>query len=318
MGDKRWWDRARLWRLYFLGDEEGFFDPCFGLAVALQAVNVSRDHAALRPVHPLLPRWVRLWKYIGPPPQLKKGEEKEGQKDESAGGARPMPRKDWTTQWWAEQQAAREELQTACPLSGPTEDAFHTTIPPQLTKLARNSGGAVDAPRMWTTLLCTHFLRSKHEHILVREPDHITDSGSTLLDSAEAWLQLQRDAHPPLNEAFEELDRLAEDQFRAWDTRHDALLGLLQREDQRGGTGKRTRGRQTQYVFTRLLHAARMGHEALSVFLGACGRADLNVLFTCKGGSCGRRSLTRAFPVPRQVRRMTPFRGSTEQRFSSQ
>jgi hypothetical protein len=36
-----WFDRARLWRVIFLANEEGWFDPSQGLAFSLQAVCAS-------------------------------------------------------------------------------------------------------------------------------------------------------------------------------------------------------------------------------------------------------------------------------------
>lgn len=64
---------------------------------------------------------------------------------------------------------------------------------------------------------------------------------------------------------------LAREQFHVWDSRHDALLELLQEHDHSGlGEGGRgVGGRHLHYALTRLLRALRFGHETLSVVLGA-------------------------------------------------
>lgn len=273
-----------MWRISFLLDEAGYWDPCPGLAVALQAARgVRGEDVAKRPLHPLLPRWIAREQYIGPAPdadpagQAAAAAERKGGRAGGSGGKaaakeeelRPMPQRGWVAQWQRERAAARAALATACPLSGPSVDAIAESIPALLLGLAARSRGAVNAPRVWTTLLCCSFLTSRHEHLLAQEPDHVTESGTTLMDSANAWLAKQCAASAELEDAMEELRALAKDQQRAWDVRHDMLLGLLQGEEQKRSHGARLgRGRHAQFAATRVVRALQQGHETLSLFLG--------------------------------------------------
>lgn len=138
--------------------------------MALQAVPVPRESAALRPLHKWAPRWPVRWTYIGlPPPPPAPARGARGEKQQQQGfAARPLPRRDWRAQFESEQAAVREELRTACPLSEPSVEAFEMTLPKELLLLGKVGGGAVDPLRLWTTFLCRGFLKSKPEHFLVQ------------------------------------------------------------------------------------------------------------------------------------------------------
>lgn len=104
-----------------------------------------------------------------------------------------------------------------------------------------------------------------------QEPSAAHPSGVTLLDRAEGWIAALCAAHPPLRDCVEDIEELAREQFHVWDSRHEAVLALLQEHDHDGaGEGQRGfGGRHGHFVATRVLRAIRVGHESLSVFLGA-------------------------------------------------
>lgn len=132
--------------------------------MALQAVPITRNAAAQRPLSPALPQWlgkrIRKWTYVGRASASKSGDtslEKVTQAngDSLAGLMR------------AEQAAVAVELRNACPFTSPTVEAFVSTTPTKLLMLAARSAGTVDPARLWTTLLCMAFLRLQKEHFLV-------------------------------------------------------------------------------------------------------------------------------------------------------
>lgn len=150
------WDRARLWRVYFLNDVRGFWEPSAGLALALQAVRAPRENIARRPLASWAPRFPTVWRYIGNPPKGLTAEEHQA-----------LPRAGWREKWAREAAGVREELRTACPLSEPSVEAFEWSQPEQLKELAGGSQGLVTAERLWTTLLCRAWLQDQQEHFLV-------------------------------------------------------------------------------------------------------------------------------------------------------
>lgn len=135
-------------------------DPSPGLAVALQAVPVSRASAALRPIHPRLPAWLasrlQRWTYVGPPTAS------------GGGGGNKGGLESPSSQRAAEQAAVAMELRHACPFTSPSAEAFAETVPVRLLAIAARSSGTVDPARLWTTLLCMAFLRVQTCHFLVK------------------------------------------------------------------------------------------------------------------------------------------------------
>lgn len=155
----QWWDTARLWRLYLLADERGFWEPTDDLAVALQAVAglpPDSEHIQMAPVMRWLP-WFKAKRYEEsppPPPPAAAAAGKDGKamsKGVKGSGGK------------GDAAAAPAPLDGACPFTEPSADAIRLSVPPLLRRLASESRGRLSAPRCWATLLCMAYLRSAEE-----------------------------------------------------------------------------------------------------------------------------------------------------------
>lgn len=251
IGRADWWDCSRLWRIFLLSDERGFWEPSDGLAIALQAVpGVSPLDIAQRPIS----RWL---------PFLKREEYVR----EGAGG-----RGGSGTGRYAGSVAAlradTDPLLASCPFTEPSAAGILYTVPVELREIAAaDASGLVHAERVWATMLAMAHLRSGSEHFLAEEPAALDDTGFTLLDGGQDYVARLFDACPALFAQYKGLKEKAEAQVKVWSLRHEAVLERLRREDQRQNGFAWLR--RDHYTWSRVFSALTAGHETLSVVLGA-------------------------------------------------
>lgn len=186
-----WIQRSRLWRIVFLGNEQGFWTPSESLAAALCATRVRAEEISVAPMHRLLP-WIRVGHRRTPGPRDKDG------------------------------------LAGDCPLTGSSADAIDWTMPDSLREAGAASNGRLNALRVWTTALVFHTLKAFDESYVITEEG---DETLTIADAAYLWLRNEAICVPEFLAVAERVLAAAKEQVDTWMAYNAALALAARRVD---------------------------------------------------------------------------------------
>lgn len=269
-GESEWWDRSRLWRLFFLARREEaedgkalcFWDVSYDFAFALHAVGAAASG----------------------------GGEEEEQKD------------DKKKKQYASAAAQRKQQQPVALLANQPRNhmlsqasaaAVLLSVPDALRRGLSKTGAAESsqlfppppAERVWATLLAIALLRRLRAHVLLCEPEEPHEVGVTLLDGALAWVRRAHGGRAAAEAAVRAAERAAEAQVSLWEER--VLLearGLREEARREEGRG------EEEAVWSR--------QSALSAVWARVARSALLGCVTI-ASPCGIRQLCLALPACR-------------------
>lgn len=197
-----WVRRSRVWRLAFLADEGGFWDPSPCLATALFATKRKPETIGSEPLHPLI-----SWITVGAP----------FNGDDAARSRQPDAAGPDAERGAGAASASDDALPADCPLTLGDEDALRWSVPVQLRDAAFVSAGFLDPVRVWTTCLCVCSLMGHNEAYLL-------DDDFTLADRGFQWLEEQAMLHPHFGLVLGETLARARETVGAWERYHYWLV----------------------------------------------------------------------------------------------
>lgn len=184
-------------------------DPSPGLAIALWATKRRPEAIGSEKLHPLLP-WVTVGAPVAAAPGADKRNKSKGRSTTAAaaaGGGSDLERGKGAP------GKAEEALSSDCPLTLGDEDAIGWSVPPSLLEVAFQSGGRLDAVRIWTTCLSVCSLMDMNETLLL-------DDDFTLADRGFQWLEEQGMLFPPFGLILGATLAQAREMVSAWERYH--------------------------------------------------------------------------------------------------
>lgn len=271
---EKWLSRGRIWRLFFLQAEDGYYDASPSLAFALQARKIK-------------------------PTQWKREDEKgggdkfaqamrtafvvvatEGEVDEAAErtaagpNGSPVPSKSHAKGPAAGGAAAGDEAHYPCPLAGFDADAIAWSVPEALAALRVASDGAFPAERVWATALAAATMLAADESVL-RKTRARDGFDETCPDGAMAWLDFIAEEFPRFAQMRQRVMEEAADHVETWAKAQDRAIAATksawQTVDVRTLLTKQTLEGKT-------LQLIRKGHETFACFLVRQGRREIGWL----------------------------------------
>ena len=302
---KKWLERARLWRLILLQNEDGSWDATDGVGLSLLAQRT-------RPVP--APRGAEGDNFGGLAGDITAlvnfdevgSDMADGEGGGDGAGAQGRTRADEEDEAAARQQDDEEggdgdapgvvvdaagqkvhsvvvpgtgkrltfsdwrdpeKVKMDCPLSGLDAAAIRWSVPTVLADLEASTGGALPAARVWTTLLALVVLRRMRECFLCEAPDPSGAGGDhrTVVDYGMGYLDDLAASYPELDSALSALYASAEEFVAVWRLRHEVLVRHAKAAWDENAQLRATTDAHRSWGF--FFNTLRRSHETFAAFL---------------------------------------------------
>lgn len=258
----QWVPRCRVWRLVFLMNHDGYWDPTSGIAFSLAARRVRPsdvEHLVRKKRGKAQSAFAAVVALDGD-----LGLNEEG----SVAGL-----------------TGKEGIADHCPLMF-DHTAIEWSMPNILREIGAagsSSGGdpdhhphhhqAIPVLRVWTTMLAVNALLRFKESFLMKTEEH-DGFEEPVVDRAMTWLETMCEESPELRSAFADLMELAALHLEAWELVRDASI-TLSRLSWNKDAENRTR-MEGQRIQALMAGAVLKGHETFSLFLGPATESVLS------------------------------------------